>query len=157
MYMLMNRFLIWIGETFASRKKLIINDPCGLGPYLTRYYLLGARKSKWALMLHHFHRSDMDRDLHDHPWPFWSFILTGGYVEETPLTTPFGRLRMSTFYGRFSFLRRPANWVHRVVLAYPGCIVWTLVLRFGYERKWGFWTDRGWIAYDEYDYQKGCE
>jgi len=146
----MNRFLIWLGETFASRKKLIINDPCGMGPYLTRYYMLGHRTSKYALMLHRFHRSDLDRDLHDHPWAFWSLILMGGYWE----VTPDGAYR---WYHPLSLLRRPANWIHRVALFGPSGPVWTLVLRFQYERKWGFHTEQGFVPFDEYDYRAGCE
>lgn len=147
--MLMNRFLIWLGETFSSRKKLIINDPCGAGPYLTRYYMLGHRTSRWALMLHQFHYSDMDRDLHDHPWAFWSLILMGGYWEVTP--------KGYRWYKPLSFLRRPAKWIHRVALGYKHEPVWTLVLRFSYERKWGFHTKDGWVAFDKYDYEAGCE
>lgn len=153
--MSVNRFLIWIGETFAKRKKLIIHDPCGLGPYLTRYYLLGYRKSNWALMLHRFHRGDMDRDLHDHPWAFWSFVLTGGYFEVRPSFQH--HIRWATWYKPFSFLKRSANWIHLVKLDPDKGPVWTLVLRFKYERQWGFHTKNGWVSYDKYDYQAGCE
>ncbi len=156
--MLMNRFLIWIGETFSHRKKRIFNDPCGLGPYMTRYYLIGKRESKYALMLHQFHRSDMDRDLHDHPWPFWSLILMGGYYEWTPDSDPnYGAMHMKKWYGPLSLLRRPANWIHRVALPRYHSPVWTLVLRGRYERKWGFHTASGFVAWDEYDYESGCE
>ena len=148
--MLMNRFLIWFGETFASRKKLIINDPCGAGPYLTRYYMLGHRTSRWAVMLHRFHRSDMDRDLHDHPWAYWSLILTGGYWE----VTPDGAFH---WYRPGRLLRRNATWRHRVALYSPAGPVWTLVLRFKYERTWGFHTDNGWVSFRDYDYEAGCE
>ncbi len=154
----MNRFLIWLGETFAQRKKLIINDPCGAGPYLTRYYMLGHRTSKWALMLHRFHRSDLDRDLHDHPWPFWSLILTGGYWEQIPLNPDFpAGLRQKMWHPAGSLLRRPASWTHRVMVNIRNIPVWTLVLRFGYERQWGFHTRNGWINFRDYDYKAGCE
>lgn len=33
--------------------------------------------------LHKFLRSDADRELHDHPWPFKAVILWRGYYEET--------------------------------------------------------------------------
>ncbi len=157
----MERLLLWLGETFSSRKKLIINDPCDMGPYLTRYYMLGHRTSKWALMLHRFHRSDMDRDLHDHPWAFWSLILTGGYWEVTPYPAPRERgappLYKKCWYKPGSFLRRPATWVHRVALNFMSPPTWTLVLRFGYERQWGFHTRRGWVNFRDYDYKAGCE
>lgn len=144
------RTLHWLGETLSSRKKLIINDECGGGPYLTRYYIIGHRTSRWALMLHHFHRSDMDRDLHDHPWAFWSLILSGGYWEITPDN-------WCRWYKSGRLLKRPAKWVHRVRLMPCLRPTWTLVLRFSYERRWGFHTKDGWVAYDRYDYKAGCE
>jgi len=50
-------------------------------PYLTR--ILFPRMFGWRVMLHHIHRSDMDRDLHNHPWKkAYSFLLTGSYIEE---------------------------------------------------------------------------
>jgi len=51
-------------------------------PYLTRTTLFSIRGFRVAL--HRFHRGDQDEDLHDHPWSFWTFILRGGYFEETP-------------------------------------------------------------------------
>jgi hypothetical protein len=38
-----------------------------------------------AVRLHQILRSDDERDLHDHPWPFMTIILSGGYWEVTPL------------------------------------------------------------------------
>jgi hypothetical protein len=53
-----------------------------IDPYLTRWTILEI--AGWSLKLHRFHRSDEDRDLHDHPWTFWSLILLGGYYEWLP-------------------------------------------------------------------------
>jgi hypothetical protein len=157
--MQMNKLLTWIGETFSSRKKRIVNDPCGAGPYLTRYYLFGHRTSRYALMLHHFHRSDMDRDLHDHPWPFWSLILSGGYWEVTPWRNSGLKFppNLAQWFRPFSVLKRPANWTHRVALQDNRGPVWTLVLRGKYERKWGFHTREGFVPFDKYNYEQGCE
>lgn len=48
--------------------------------FFWRYTLL---KTRWfSVYLHEFLRSDHDRCLHDHPWPFLSIILAGGYHEE---------------------------------------------------------------------------
>ena len=35
------------------------------------------------IFLHFINRADEDKDLHDHPWSFWSIILKGGYIEFT--------------------------------------------------------------------------
>lgn len=53
-----------------------------LGPYLTRYTLLRSSKQFPRIYLNHFHRSDEDSELHNHPWE-WAIaiILKGGYIE----------------------------------------------------------------------------
>ena len=60
-------------------ERLVINGRVNPTPLMTRYKLLLTR---WGnLYLHVFHRSDEDRELHDHPWGFVSLILWGGYYE----------------------------------------------------------------------------
>ena len=55
--------------------------------YMDRYWLM--KPSKWTLgcsvRIHHILSSDSDRVLHDHPWPFVTMILRGGYFEDRPL------------------------------------------------------------------------
>jgi len=83
----------------------VIYSRDGSSPYLSRWYLQGGPRSKtggdslydpagnllpdvsynapFSVMLHKFHRSDEDQELHSHPWRFaWAIILAGGYVEE---------------------------------------------------------------------------
>jgi hypothetical protein len=58
--------------------------------YMTRWTLMVDGDGR-KIMLHYFHRSDYDGALHDHPWPFVSFILWPGYFEHTvgPIGHPF--------------------------------------------------------------------
>jgi len=135
------------GEPLVRRR--VINDPCYPegGPLLTRYYLLD---SPWlALYLHHFHRSDNDRHVHDHPWSFITFLFSGGYWEHVPkfAEIPEGE-QVRLYRRRFSILWRPAEWRHWVEIERP---LWTLVLRFRRRREWGFWTERGWLHWKTYD------
>jgi hypothetical protein len=56
-------------------------------PYLTRVLLSRLLPIKKLLgvgvYLHHFHRSDGDQELHNHPWSWGaSLVLAGAYVEE---------------------------------------------------------------------------
>lgn len=109
-------------------------------PYLTRWSLLGQRQEgTWAVYLHRFQRSDYD-EMHDHPWPFTSIILAGGYWEETPARGWVNGLgpRQKRWYGPGRILTRPANWVHRVVIP-DGQEAWTLIVRGKKQRGWGFW------------------
>jgi hypothetical protein len=125
--------------------------------YLRRFFIyprdkdFGKNKGKGRLYLHKFYRGDEDAHLHTHPWPFTSLILTGGYWEETfdkdaskghgtdlcYTLGPDGEHRVQQFYRRFSVLRRPATWAHRVVLD-DSRPVWTLVRTGVKERSWGF-------------------
>lgn len=125
------------------------------GPLLTRYYLI---ETRWfAIYLHHLHASDEDRALHDHPWSFITILLSGGYFEhyEEPCLVAdsyHGGWMRSTrvarrWRHRFSILRRPALWRHRLELVRP---TWTLVLRSRRLREWGFVTDHGWLHWKEY-------
>jgi hypothetical protein len=110
----------------------------GIGTYLVRWVLYGRRDPKTGsrrygegqkVFLHLFHRGDVEPYFHDHPWPFWSLILWGGYWEETPA----GR----KWYGPGRLLRRPADWQHRVEVP-EGRRCWTLLWIGAKVRSWGF-------------------
>jgi len=110
-------------------------------PYMTRYYLLGGRRTGWRrflpfnLFLHCFHASD-ENMLHNHPWSWaMSLILWGTYDEE--------RLHRWKRFGPGSINRIRALDFHRVVLVTEE--VWTLFLagrREGRPEEWSF-LDRG--------------
>jgi hypothetical protein len=106
-------------------------------PYLTRWTL--ARLGTLAMYLHRFQRSDADEP-HDHPWPFVSIILAGGYWEWTPAAAwasgdgPMQR----RWYGPGRILVRPAHWIHRVEIP-AGGEAWTLIVHGAKVRSWGFW------------------
>lgn len=132
--------------------------------YLRRWFLyprdkdFGKNKGKGRLYLHKFYLGDSDDFLHDHPWRFSSLILTRGYWEETAYSAKdkalswlrneyepllvynesAKELRIRKFYSRFSLLKRPAEWRHRVILK-DTKPVWTIVKTGVKERSWGFW------------------
>lgn len=124
--------------------------------YLRRWFIYPRykefQKAEPRLYLHKFYRGDEDPYLHDHPWPYTSLILTGGYWEETELEdSPWkpglsrlstgidGDARVQRWHTRLSILKRPATWRHRVILA-DKTPVWTLVRTGVKERSWGFWV-----------------
>lgn len=108
------------------------------GPLFTRYFLCATR---WfAIYVHHLHTSDEDRALHDHPWSFVTFLLSGGYFEHTPEGRHWRR--------RFSLLYRPAEWLHRLELVQP---TWTVLIHFRRRRLWGFrFADGRWEEWRAY-------
>jgi hypothetical protein len=103
----------------TNRKRVVLDRYSG-EPYLTRYYIF-LKKRKWFpfnVFLHHFHKNDQD-DLHDHPWPYCSVILKGGYWERTPD----GRFWRPPGHIRF----RSAKSLHRLELE-PHTDTWTLFI-----------------------------
>lgn len=114
----------------------------GKGLYLRRFYL--GRLFGWRLFLHYIARSDDDRDPHDHPWDFATFILKGGYVEEIDM--PHAMDVIIAKPGTLHF--RAAQHTHQITLRRGPA--WTLVLAGPPKRSWGFNTPRGWKDHKEY-------
>ncbi|HJT76190.1 MAG TPA: hypothetical protein VJ739_03225 [Gemmataceae bacterium] len=135
----MRRVLGWL------RRPVLEIARRGQPRYLTRWTLAPRR---WlagfaAVMLHLFHRGDLEPYDHDHPWGFVTVILAGGYWEVTE--------RGRVWYGPGSVLFRPARWRHRVSLP-EGKTCWTLVVAFRKVRRWGFvCPGRGWIHWREHE------
>ncbi|MHA2063638.1 MAG: hypothetical protein ACXABY_04560 [Candidatus Thorarchaeota archaeon] len=95
-----------------------------------------------SIRLHHILRSDNDRHLHDHPWSFTSILLTNGYTEVTE--------DGEKHWPQFSVIEVKAEDRHRLVLSRP---VWTLVFAGPKIREWGFWTDTGFVHWQDYPNQ----
>lgn len=111
--------------------------------YLTRIVLF---RTPWGgIQLHKIHMADGDRHLHNHPRPFWSLILKGGYDEDvSSLHADFPRTwrRWSLHpfdLDEFHAIRR----LHRTP-------TWSLVFVGQEQQVWGFLTDDGFIPADEY-------
>lgn len=157
-------------EWFAAKlpRKVIGEDCPDKGPLMIRYYLI---QTRWfGVYLHKFLRSD-ERVMHDHPWWFWSLVLSGWYAEHLP-PTMLGTTDWAAMHGQTrrdytqphaepgrevhrlpgSLAYRPAKWVHRVELPCSftrnrkavTMPVWSLVLVGRRVREWGFWERDGW-------------
>ncbi len=144
--------MIWI-QTLWQRFRYVIGDG-PKGPLLIRYRLLSTR---WGgVYLHHLTRSDADRHLHDHPWAFWSLILWGGYDEFEPLLGQAGfgvfpgggteRMRC-TIRRPLSLIKHVATDRHQIGLVRPA---WSLIWVGRRSRDWGFYTEHGWVPWQEY-------
>jgi hypothetical protein len=137
-------------------RKLKILEKTVIGPeddpLLVRYILF--RVPAFGFYLHKLCRSDYDRALHDHPWPFVSIVLRGGYTEVHDQTTD-GSIA-EVWHGRGSVLVRAAEWRHRFVL--KSAPVWTLVIVGRRQRRWGFFLPTGWCWWRKHNYDKAiCE
>jgi len=117
-----------------------------LDGYMERFWLF--RTPLVSARVHRILRSDLDRDLHDHPWDYASVILRGGYLEITESG--------ERWYGPGSVIVRSATPLHRLVLP-PGTAATTLFIHGRKRREWGFATERGWVHWRQYVAARGEE
>lgn len=107
--------------------------------YMNRWWLLPYGQLGIAVRVHEILRSDDDRAFHDHPWPYLTIILRGGYTEVKPLWDKSGIYLGETrcFYGAGSWLFRPARSWHRLEIP-SGLSTWTLFISGPKVQSWGF-------------------
>ena len=127
---------------FLKDRKRVIRDRDSNEPYLVRWYLfLKDRKNfPFNITLHKVLVSD-EPTLHDHPWSYATFIIKGGYYENTPK----GRL----WRGPGHFRYRSANDLHYLELAKDAegneIPCWSLFFMGKKATDWGFVKDGEWI------------
>lgn len=112
-----------------------------LGGYMNRWWLLPYTWWRPAARIHEILRSDDDRAFHDHPWPYMTIILRGGYFEVRPTYDESGLFTGITrrWYGPGSVLFRRAKSWHRLEVP-CGTIATTLFITGRMSQKWGFQT-----------------
>jgi len=117
--------------------------------YMIRYVVA---KTRWfGIYLHRFLRSD-DDTYHDHPWPFFTYILEGGYKDNIlrkdfyAKNTRYYWITTTVSAKPGDLLFRKAEHIHRVILdkhltldtADQGPL--TFVVLGKKKREWGFWS-----------------
>ena len=107
--------------------------------YLSRLMLVRTRL--FGIYFHVIRRPDWSRCQHDHPWPFITIILRGGYVEKV------GEHHFFRHPGYVGF--RPRSFEHSIthLLTERSC---SLVLRGPNRETWGFRTPDGKIPWLQY-------
>lgn len=119
-----------------------IRDQYGV-QYLFRIRLIDT--PRFGVYLHHITGLDPQPIPHDHPWPFKSLVLSGGYSEQvfaprSPFLVMGGErcLVKTNYWGRGSVHRMGSSLVaHRITGFKPN--TWTLILRGRRDKDWGFW------------------
>ena len=125
-----------------------------------------------GVLVHRIDGPDPGVDLHDHPWPFLSVVLRGGYTEEAvgireAVRNADGEVRYDATSGhvevsfhepghlaevrtwrRWSVHRMGLDVAHRITAVEPDTI--TLVVRLPRRRTWGFYLPSGWVPWDQY-------
>jgi hypothetical protein len=150
---MIQKIINWLA-TWAKKhdRHRIILDRQSAEPYLERHYIF-LRDRTWFpfnVFLHKFLKSDPD-DVHDHPWPYATLILKGGYWEWIPQFNSKGEK-----VGEISYWRKPghfrtcsANSFHRIELD-PNVECWTLFMPGPHRREWGFLVNNKWIQHEQY-------
>ena len=104
-----------------GRKKVVMDrgpshpEYCLAKPWTARYYLLFRKRPRWFpfnILIHHILDDDHGVGLHNHPFPYITIIISGGYWETDNNKNKIWRDR---FYVGF----RSADNLHRVDLE-PG-------------------------------------
>lgn len=133
--------------------------------YLDRLRII---QTPWfGMFLHRMDGPDPGEDLHDHPWPFISIILKGGYVEEfcdireaserafnasvDVQGATRGDLRI---WKRWSVHRIPLTTCHRITRLVEPTPTWTLVIVGRRSQPWGFYTPDGFVMDETYDFSR---
>jgi hypothetical protein len=130
----------------------VIMDRVENQPYLERYYLFLKERKRFPfnIFLHKFLKSDPD-DVHDHPWPFLTVILRGGYWEWTPQFNSQGQKigEIAQWCNPGSVRWASAGQYHRIEID-PEVTCWTLFMPGIKQRDWGFLVRNQWIQWEEY-------
>jgi hypothetical protein len=142
----------------AGRKRIVM-DRQENEPYLERYYLFLKDRKHFPvnIFLHKFLKSDPD-DVHDHPWPYATLILKGGYYEWTPIFDGQGKkiAEKCAWRGPGHFRICGATSYHRIELD-PKVTAWTLFMPGPQKREWGFLVNNKWIHNSTYLTEKANE
>jgi hypothetical protein len=130
----------------------IIMDRQSSEPLLERYYVF-LKDRTWFpfnIFVHKFCKSDPD-DVHDHPWPYFTLILKGGYYEWIPQFNPDGTKNCEIRKWRgpgHCRICSPKSY-HRIELV-DGITAWTLFMPGPHKREWGFLVDNKWVHNEDY-------
>jgi hypothetical protein len=125
--------------------------------YMDRYYLFLKNRTWFPVnvTLHRIKKSD-DPIFHDHPWPYLTIILKGGYWEHTPLYDTDGRMlsEFQVWRGPGSIIKRSAGEYHWIELDDEKPAT-TLFFMGPQQREWGFLVEskkgiHRWIKNDHY-------
>ncbi len=126
---------------------IVTDDGTGMVSPWRRPFTWCIQKLGFAVRVHEILRSDTGRDPHNHPWPYLTIVLKGGYTEHRYDES--GYLISSEWYGPGNILYRPANSWHRLELL-RGMPATTLFITGKKCQRWGFNTPEGFVPYDKY-------
>lgn len=138
-------------------------------PLMYRWTLVNLGNRLGKLMVHYFLPTARDRDFHDHPRSFVTFVFRGGYDDITPCPSCRGTATLGTVDGIFIHcmqlgcdrgrvtgrVRAPALRFRRADHAHitvaGECGAWSLCAMGPLRRDWGFWRAGTWWPWRRYE------
>lgn len=108
-------------------------------PYMLRWWII-PRNETFNIYYHRVLRDDIDRALHDHPWPSFSIMVRGSVREITPDGT------REIHQGECVY--RDEHFSHRLELIDGPCE--TLFITGPKIREWGFHCPQGFVPWHEF-------
>ena len=131
-------FYTWDKLMIVTDRKSIIMDRNNKEPYLVRYYILFKDRNQnipFNIFIHKFMKGD-DDELHNHPWGYFTYILSGGYYERVLYNDgkQINHWRKPGFFQKVDHTH-----VHTITLndnSKDSC--WTLFIPFKRKNEWGF-------------------
>lgn len=106
----------------------------------------------FGIYLHKWNKPDPRPTLHNHPWPFISFILKGSYEEHRlmDLGYKYGYAAIHGFIKWVNIVKRDDY--HAVTSVKSGTI--SLMFVGKTHEDWGYWTDKGYVNFDKHPHSK---
>ena len=114
-----------------------------------------------GLYVHWIYTADNDRDPHNHPMPFLSFVFKGGYDETRfeignvggrPIRSMTKRVR-----SRFEIGKMPRSVFHFITRLHESPTITVLLTGRRSPDGWGFLTQGGYVDQEEYRAQREAE
>jgi hypothetical protein len=140
-------------------REVIYTDSSSSGTVAIRRLVL-LRTPLASVYLHRLLASDAGRDPHDHPRPFISWVLRGGYTEQywpTPSQPALSAHRTHTADRAFGKMLGGRRWhrfeagaAHRIVSVMPGTRTVCVFYGRRCKRGWGFYVNGAFIPHDVY-------
>lgn len=124
--------------------------------YMERFILLSRQgENAGHVRLHHICTADYNLHMHDHPFSFYTVLLTGWYLEARPAERNpcFNSIgtenNVLTLRKPGSIAYRHACDRHKIISVGPD--TWTLVFAGPLRQWWGFYTRAGKVFWRDYE------
>lgn len=136
---------------WAALRRMVLKRADGV-VYLDRIRLV---QTPWfGVYLHRFDGPDPGGHLHDHPWPFATIVVSGGYTEERADTRSGTEPEAWHVENRQRFRPRVMRLTEcHTITGLDKVGTRSIVVVGRRTRTWGFYTPEGWVRWDLYNDQ----